>query len=422
MKRRTFLKALACAGASLSSGLTPGLAQARSYDDMLKHLLRKGELSDQQARFLVDEDKHGNKRNLWYVPSQVRDKSLEQIARNPSNFHRVSDDTMVQGIWCYPGFQKGQSFFKNPDVIGRRITDGMYAANFETLKLLDEFNVNTVYISALHHFNALDAWGARDDRRKHWADYQNFTHILETFALAANDPELINHPDPRYRIQPKEIAILGYEDTVFLDWDKNRLQKDFSQLIRNTAHIARNYQIDVEPHAMDLKGNYFRNNPSNRELLMEKYLDLCQTMYETAENFNQENNTDVRFIPAVPYIRPPNVPRNESMDYHEILRECGHEGLDAIPCHELILMSYSPTPESLYHMCRQDPEFPNIQTPFTLASSNFPNVWDPYFRTADEHKEMPHQIRKIQEINPNCKGYQIFCNLSLMNENLPIKR
>ncbi|MFO7710960.1 MAG: hypothetical protein R6V53_04300, partial [Candidatus Woesearchaeota archaeon] len=384
-----------------------------SYDDLLNRLAKKGHLSEQKEEFLI------NKGNLWYVPCQLRkNQSIENIVQDRKKFHFVPKDEMVQGIWFYPGFETKIGFEKNPDVLARKVTDKIYAANYKSLTLLEEFNVNTAYVSALNHFNALDFYTSKKDRRRHWADYKTFNHLMETFGLAANDPEIHEKG-----VNPKEISVLGYEDTVFLDWDQKKLHKHFRQLIQNTCHFARNYQIDVEPHAMDLKGNYFRNNKESRKQLIHQYMKLCETMYNTAEEFNQhfrENSIDheVRFIPAVPFIGPPST--SESMDYNAVLKECGYEGLDSIPCHELILMSYSWTAEQFYDMCL-NLGVEEVNTPFTLASSNFPNVWDPYFSTAEEHKKMPEQVRRIQTRNPNCRGYQIFCNLSLMNEDLPMK-
>ncbi|MFP4424257.1 MAG: twin-arginine translocation signal domain-containing protein [Candidatus Woesearchaeota archaeon] len=407
MDRRTFLKGM------LAGAATAFLPEVSwSYDDLLNRLAKKGHISEQKEKFLI------NKGNLWYVPSQLRkNQSLDKVVQDKEKFHFVPKDEMVQGIWFYPGFETKIGFEKNPDVLARRVTDKIYAANYKSLKLLDEFNVNTVYVSALNHFNALDFYASKNDRRRHWADYKTFNHLIETFGLAANDPELKDKG-----LKPKEISILGYEDTVFLEWDQKKLQKHFRHLIQNTCHFARNYQIDVEPHAMDLKGNYFRNNKESRKQLIHQYMKLCDTMYHTAEEFNEQFkeqgiNHEVRFIPAVPFIGPPH---DVSMDYHEILKEEGYSGVDAIPCHELILMSYSDSAEKFYDMCI-NLNVEEINTPFTLASSNFPNVWDPYFKKADEHKDMPRQVKRIQAKNPNCRGYQIFCNLSLMNKDLPMK-
>jgi hypothetical protein len=436
--RREFLKTLAAGVGSVAfEGFNAPVFSSKlpDYDESLMRSFEEGSLDPISARFLLGYDEDGTKQPLLYRPSEIENllqwskhdfKTLDILLHDRNQYHFLPDDEMVKGIWCYPGFETLVGFQKNPDVIGRRLSDRDYAANFQMLKLLDEYGVNTAYVSALNHFNGMDYYGALPDRRKYWADHQSFNHLMETFALAGNDDRLFSGERAPLKTR-KEVSVLAYEDTIFLEWSKEQLEESFESLIRNTYHFARNYQIDVEPHAVDV-GSWgtFRGNRPNQERLIKKFLTLCETMYGVAEKVNNElreegSDHQVRFIPAIPYVTHPSRKMDHRMDYHSLFKELGYpDGVNTIKCHELILMSYSWTNDEMYETFAMKDDngrllCEDIRTPFTVAGSNFPNVWDPYLDHAAEFKRTPEVVREIQKLNPNCRGYQIFCNLSLMN-------
>jgi hypothetical protein len=427
LSRRDFLKALAISLGSLTTNLYNPLevnssSNVDEYDNTLRKLFLAGEVDPIKSKYVVDIRKDGNKKDLWYVPEKIRDlfnnnnldsQSLNNLVNDKSNYFYLTEKEMVKGIWCYPGFETLAGFEKNPDVIGRRITNNLHATNIETLNLLDDFGLNTIYISALNHFGGMDYYGAFNDRRKSWADYKEYNKLLENFALSCNDDYLINSKIMKNR---KEVSILAYEDTIFLDWSKEKIKEHFEILVKNTHHFARNYQIDVEPHAVDLhKPGSFRGNVEGQKELISKFLVLCEAMYEVAQDYN------VKLIPAIPAVIHPNRKKSHIMDYHSLFKELGYElGVNEIKCHELILMSYSWTNREMLEtfMMKDDKGkflFEDLKTPFTVAGTNFPNIWDPYLSTAEEFKDTTKYVKEIQKVLPMCKGYQVFCNLSLMN-------
>ena len=287
------------------------------------------------------------------------------------------------GVWFYPGYMDGDRFVWNLDLM-----------NQEYIEVLKKYDINTVYlggVDALIYNAPAGLSNVQENMRR-----------VRKFAQKCKKSGL-------------RVEMVGFDDHHFLDpalRSDAQLKKRFADWIDYTDDLSNVYQIDLEPHGYDVEppvGSHFRDNPENRKRLLKRYLYICDMFYDIAEKKKKV------FAPAVPLIDTPAVAEGKGMNYDRILRDEGFgDGLNMIPAHYLILMSYTWDANELYEMGKI--HMKHIKTPFALGATNFANAWDPYFESDQEFYKVPPVIDRLQEINPLLKGYLIFANVSLKHK------